>query len=125
MAKGKTIAPKASIKKTEQVQGVVVEETIVTEEPAKTKEIFTMDISDYGVKVDEAEKFVKKAIKFYFENKDKKLLEVSSTKEKLDNGTNTNISFLINKINIFEKNLYKYNYLPKKIVTDFIKDLKA
>lgn len=125
MAKGKTIAPKASIKKTEPVQGVVVEETIVTEEPAKTKEIFTMDISDYGVKVDEAEKFVKKAIKFYFENKDKKLLEVSSTKEKLDNGTNTNISFLINKINIFEKNLYKYNYLPKKIVTDFIKDLKA
>lgn len=125
MAKGKTIAPKASIKKTEPVQGVVVEETIVTEEPAKTKEIFTMDISDYGVKVDEAEKFVKKAIKFYFENKDKKLLEVSSTKEKLDNGTNTNISFLINKINIFEKNLYKYNYLPKKIVTNFIKDLKA
>lgn len=156
MAKGRKSTPKVSVEKTETiketpVQEVVVEETIVTEEPVKeetvteevmsevvteepvieepsqTKEMFTMDISDYGVKLEEAEKFVKTAIKFYFENKDKQLVELSSTKEKetVENITNTtDMLSLMNKINTFEKGLFKYSYLPKNMVVEFIKDLK-
>lgn len=148
MAKGRKSTSKVSVEKTETiketpVQEVVVQENVVTEEPVKeetvteevmsevvteepaqTKEMFVMDISDYGVKVEEAEKFVKTAIKFYFENKDKQLVEESSTSKKETN-TNIDMSSVIDKINTFEKGLYKYSYLPKKMVTDFIKDLKA
>ena len=110
MAKGRkpgTAKPKAVEKVVEdQVTDAVTvkvepqtEDDIVVEQPKEEKTLFMMNISEFGVKQDEAEKFVKSAIRFYFENKDKKLVEESEVKQVLVLESNDGRAQHINFIN--------------------------
>lgn len=100
---------KESVQEEENVNKVDVKE--------QQKEMFTMDISDYGVKPEEAEMFVKNAIKFYFENKSKVFVNPEELSKTLDND-------LTGKIKQFEDQI-KYNqYVPKRTVDLFLKSLK-
>lgn len=107
-----------------------VEQEVLTVTPEVKKEVFTMDITEFGVKLEEAEKFVKTAIRFYFENKDKKLfdeLELKKMKEFIESKSNNGDKFeeSLQKIKRFEDQIKMNQYLPKKTVTDFLKDLKG
>lgn len=81
--------------------------------------LFSVDLSNYGLKKDEAEKFINNAIKFYFENRDKNFV-VSEEETTLDT-KNTDVSPVINE---FEKSLKLFNYVPKQKVLNFLKELK-
>lgn len=139
MAKKNT--KKATTKKEVAVEETPVLETVVTTEPKeevveeeivsgdgllsedlvveKEDHLFTMDVSMYGIKKEETEKLINTAIKFYFENKDKVLVEPSSdveeTKEQSD---------LLGLIAEYEKTLKLFNYVPKSKVITFLKTLK-
>lgn len=102
-----------------------VEEQVVQPEVKQEKEIFTMDITEFGVKFEDAEKFVKTAIKFYFENKDKKLFDdnqLESMKTLINSKSDNNA--ILEKIKRFENQIKMNQYVPKKTVVDFLKDLK-
>lgn len=102
-----------------------VEEQVVQPEVKQEKEIFTMDITEFGVKFEDAEKFVKTAIKFYFENKDKKLFDdnqLESMKSLINSKSDNNT--ILEKIKRFENQIKMNQYIPKKTVLDFLKDLK-
>jgi hypothetical protein len=83
-------------------------------------ELFAINMSEYGIKTDEAEKFVNTAIKFYFDNRDKVFVENNTVTE---SETEDNKEVL-NFINDFEKSLKLFNYVPKNKVITFLKKLK-
>lgn len=95
---------------TEVDNNVVVEEQQVVVEG--NKEIFTKDVPELLIEFDD--EFVKKAVKFYFENKDK---------PKKQETEDTSI-VMLDKIKSFEKSLARFQFIPKKMIIDFIKDLK-
>lgn len=135
MTKGRKGAPKkVEEKPVEVVQDQITDSVRVKEEtvlvPELKKEIFTMDISEFGVKFEDAEKLVKTAIRFYFENKDKKLFdnsEVNKTKDLIEVNTNQVDKFeeTLEKIKKFEDQIKMNQFIPKKNVLDFLKDLKG
>lgn len=94
--------------------------------PKEEQNMFMMDISEFGVKFDEAEKFVKTAIRFYFENKDKKLVEESNhiNEVQVHFESNDKFSIVLEKIKRFENQIKMNQYIPKKTVVDFLNDLK-
>jgi hypothetical protein len=107
-------------------------EEIVMEQPKEDKKVFMMDISEFGVKADEAERFVKTAIRFYFENKDKKMVEESKLAElekSLADVSTTNsdgkYEKVMERIKKFEDQIKNNQFVPKKVVLDFTKELKS
>jgi hypothetical protein len=95
--------------KTDNVQNII-----------ENEHLFTIDVSNYGIKKDEAEKLVNTALKFYFENKDKTFVvesevEITETKEEGN---------MLNLITEYEKTLKLFNYVPKNKVISFLKVLK-
>lgn len=128
------MAAKGTKKKTEKPKDKVeiknVEETVVDthkvdikSEPVqeeKNEHLFSVDVSNYGIKKDEAEKLINTAIKFYFENKDKVFVEPKE-EEDSEEKDNTVINDLINE---YEKTLKLFNYVPKSKVISFLKSLK-
>jgi hypothetical protein len=135
MSKGrKPATKKVEEKPVEVVQDQITdsvtakEETVVVSEVKK--EVFTMDITEFGVKLEDAEKFVKTAIRFYFENKDKKLFdepELKKMKEFIESKSNEGNKFeeSLQKIKRFEDQIKMNQFIPKKTVLDFLKDLKG
>jgi hypothetical protein len=137
MAKGRkpgTAKPKAVEKVVEdQVTDAVTvkvepqtEDDIVVEQPKEENTLFMMNISEFGVKQDEAEKFVKSAIRFYFENKDKKLFEESEVKQVVVSESNDGrFDHVLEKIKRFEDQIKNNQFIPKRTVIDFLKYLKS
>jgi hypothetical protein len=114
-----------------QLEEEVQTEEILIEQPKEDKRVFMMDISEFGVKGDEAEKFVKTAIRFYFENKDKKMVDESKLKEIEESLSSINDQKsddryfkVLERIKKFEDQIKNNQFVPKKTVLDFLKDLK-
>jgi hypothetical protein len=112
------------IKKSESVKKEIIQEmdskTDNVQNIVENEHLFTVDVSNYGIKKDEAEKLVNTALKFYFENKDKTFVvesevEITETKEE---------SNILNLISEYEKTLKLFNYVPKNKVLSFLKILK-
>jgi len=103
-----------------------IEDDIVIEQPKEENTLFMMNISEFGVKQDEAEKFVKSAIKFYFENKDKKLVKESEVKQVVQTqSTDNRFDQVLEKIKRFEDQIKNNQFIPKRTVLEFLKDLKS
>ena len=94
-------------------------ETVQKEE--KNEHLFSVNVSDYGIKKDEAEKLINSAIRFYFENKDKVFVEPKEEESVEQSEESSNIIELINE---YEKSLKLFNYIPKNKVLSFLKALK-
>lgn len=138
MTKGrKSISKKVEEKKVEVLQDqmtdsvTVKEENIVIPEVKEENKLFTMDIREFGVKFEDAEKFVNNAIRFYIENKDKKLfdeLELEKMKEFIESKSNNKgdkFEESLQKIKKFEDQIKMNQFIPKRTVLDFLKDLKG
>lgn len=115
----------------EQVEEIpVLESKELTEQEVENQEskgnldhMFTLDVSNYGIKKDEAEKLINTAIKFYFENKDKSFSEENAKEVVIEQKESSND--LITVLDKFEKELKLYNYIPKQKVLSFIKNLRS
>ena len=83
--------------------------------------LFTIDVSNYGIKKDEAEKLVNIALKFYFENKDKTFIISESEEIKEEDDKSDKINTLISD---YEKSLKLFNYVPKNKILSFLKLIK-
>jgi hypothetical protein len=110
----------------EEQEEVTVEDSVV--EVQEDKNHFMMDISEFGVKADEAEKFVKTAIRFYFENKDKKMVEDSKVEKVKESLSTTNVDGkyeeVLQKVKKFEDTIKMNQFVPKKVIMEFTKSLK-
>jgi BioD-like phosphotransacetylase family protein len=130
------MAPRGTKKKTikeenhieiKNIEEVVVEKPVVdiksesVQKEEKNEHLFSVDVSNYDIKKDEAEKLINTAIKFYFENKDKVFVNVQLDVEISESEKDNNIIILIND---FEKGLKLFNYIPKNKVLSFLKSLK-
>lgn len=91
--------------------------------PLPKNSSFMMDISEFGVKFDEAEKFVKTAIRFYFENKDKNF-DTQVVQQEVVSESNDKFLQVLDKIKRFEDQIKMNQYIPKKTVVDFLNNLK-
>lgn len=133
MAKGRKPANSKEVEENEVVQDLQQE---VNENPVhendhksagdidKSKELFSMDISKYGIKMEEAEKFVNTALKFYFENKSKVILSQQEF-DKLNEVKPISVdSDILEKIKKFEHQIEFKQYIPKNIVSKFLKELQ-
>jgi hypothetical protein len=111
----------------EEQEEVIVEDSVV-ELQEDSKNHFMMDISEFGVKADEAEKFVKTAIRFYFENKDKKMVEDSKLEKVKESLSTTNVDGkyeeVLQKVKKFEDTIKMNQFVPKKLIMEFTKSLK-
>jgi hypothetical protein len=83
------------------------------------EELFKINIAEYGVKFKDAQEFINNVFKFYQENKDKVFITIEDVPSSDDK-----INEIKDKIKNFESSLFKFTYLPKSMVTDFINDLK-
>jgi hypothetical protein len=98
-------------------------ESQITDSVTTTNPSFMMDISEFGVKFDEAEKFVKTAIRFYFDNKDKNF-DIQAVQQVIEPASNDKFSEVLDKVKRFENQIKMNNYIPKRTVVDFLNDLK-
>jgi hypothetical protein len=122
MAKGRKKTVKEKVEETETtLQNLDTKEVNVQKEE-KNEHLFSIDVSNYGIKKDEAEKLVNTALKFYFENKDKSFVE-PKIEDELEQEVKEP-SDLVGMINDYEKSLKLFNYVPKNKVLSFLKTLK-
>lgn len=82
--------------------------------------LFSIDVSSYGIELDEAEKLINNAIKFYYDNKDKNFVEDKPLTSEVDHKEKG----IHNMIAEYEKSVKFFNFIPKAKVLSFLKSLK-